>query len=85
MALTTTSKPVAKASKHTYRLCKTEYISRNELFHHLNDSYMADTPPTVLIIANVAATISPFKAAFLPILKESKSPEIVSVSIGGFI
>ncbi len=85
IALITASKPMAEASKRICRLYKTEYIFKNELFRHLNDSYMANMPPTVPIVAKVTTAAPPPKAASLPILEESKSSETAFVLIGGFI
>ncbi len=85
MAFIIASKLVAEASKRTCCLYRTEYISRNELFRHLNDGCMTGTPPAALIVANVAVAAPPPKAASLPVLEEPKFPETISVPIGGFI
>ncbi len=84
MALITALRPVTEASKHICCFCRTEYISRNEFFCHLNDGYMTDMPPTALIVANVAAAVLLPKAASLSVLEEPKSLATVSVLIEGF-
>ncbi len=85
VTLITASKPIVEVSKCICHFCKTEYISRNEFFRHLNDSYITNTPPTAPIITNVAAAISLSKAASLPVLEKPKSSETASVPMGGFI
>ncbi len=70
MVFITISKPIAEVSKYTCHFYRTEYISRNELFRHLNDSYMADISPAAPIVANVITAVSLSKTVSLLVLEE---------------